>query len=298
MGARRAVSASTMSRMEGIGRRGFLKLTAGAAVVAALPWGVGARCDVAPTGRAFAPHQRATFDAIAARIVPADVDAGAVEAGVGDYVERLLTAFDYDPPWVFAGGPFSGRTPFPDKLTGTASTRFPEDSFAQSLPLSRTAEIAWRTRIYGSAHVSGAGRASGTQGLRDAYIIGLAGVDARARELFGRAFVDLTADEQDRVLAEADETFVRQVVEHTVEAMYAAPEYGGNRNLVAWRAIGYEGDSQPLGYSIFDASRGSYVEIPPAPVSRPNPDEVAGFSAETLAFVSAIVAGAGGKRFF
>ncbi len=288
-----------MSRVDGIDRRGFLKLTAAAAAAAALPWSVGARCEVAPAGRAFSPHQRATFDAIAARIVPTDVDAGAVEAGVGDYVERLLTAFEHDPPWVFAGGPFSGRTPFGDKLTGTASTRFPEDRFAQPLPLSRTAEIAWRARIHGSAHVSGgAGGASGTQGLRDVYIIGLAGVDARARELFGRAFVDLAVERQDRVLAEADDAFLRQVVEHTVEGMYAAPEYGGNRDLVAWRAISYEGDSQPLGYSIFDASRDAYVEIRSAPVSRPNPGEVAGFSAETLTFVSAIVAGAGGQRFF
>lgn len=288
-----------MSRMEGIDRRGFLKLTAGAAAVVALPWSIGARCEVAATGRAFSPRQRATFDAIAARIVPADIDGGAREAGVGDYVERLLTAFDYDPPWVFAGGPFSGRTPFADKLTGTASTIFPEDRFAQPLALSRTAEIAWRTRIYGSAHVSGgASGALETQGLRDDYIKGLAGVDAGARDLFGRAFVDLTVEQQDRVLAEADEAFVRQVIEHSVEGMYAAPEYGGNRNLVAWRAIGYEGDSQPLGYSIFDGSRGSYAEMPSAPVSLANPNEVAGFSTETLAFVSAIVAGAGGKRFF
>lgn len=288
-----------MSPVDAIDRRGFLKLTAAAAAAAALPWSIGARCEVAPVGHAFSPHQRATFDAIAARIVPADVDAGAVEAGVGDYVERLLTAFDHDPPWVFAGGPFSGRTPFADKFTGTASTRFPEDRFAQPLPLPRTAEIAWRTRIFGTARVSGGpDGAPVTQGLRDVYIVGLAGIDARARELFGRAFVDLAVEQQDRVLAEADEAFVRQVVEHTVEGMYAAPEYGGNRDLVAWHAISYEGDSQPLGYSIFDGSRDAYVESPSAPVSRPNPVEVAGFSAETLTFVSAIVAGAGGKRFF
>ncbi len=288
-----------MSRMDRIDRRGFLKLSTGVAATVALPWSVGAKCEVAAKGRAFAPHQRATFDAIAARVLPDGADAGAVEAGVGDYVERLLTAFEHDPPWVFAGGPFSGRTPFPDKRTATASTRFPDDAFAHPLALSRTSEIAWRMRIHGSTNVAG-GPTSGsqTQGLWDLYTNGLAGVDGTSNSLFGRAFVDLTPDEQDRALSEADETFVRQAVEHTVEGMYAAPEYGGNRNRVAWRAIGYAGDSQPLGYSIFDESRGSYVEVASAPVSRANPDEVAGFGAETLTFVSAIVAGAGGTRFF
>ena len=236
---------------------------------------------------------------MASRILPADVDPGAVEADVGDYVERMLTAFEHDPPWVFAGGPFSGRTPFPHKNVGAASATFPDDDFAHPLELSRTSEIAWRARIYGWANVGGGvSGLPGTEGWRDVYSSGLAGVEAGASSIFDRTFVELTADEQDRVLAEADDTFVRLVVEHTVEGMYAAPEYGGNRRLVAWRAIGYAGDSQPLGYSIFDESRGSYAEMPSAPVSRTNLDDVAGFSAETLAFVSAIVAGAGGKRFY
>ena len=31
--------------------------------------------------------------------------------------------------------------------------------------------------------------------------------------------------------------------------MYGAPEYGGNRDLVGWRSIGFEGDVQPRGYT-------------------------------------------------
>ena len=37
--------------------------------------------------------------------------------------------------------------------------------------------------------------------------------------------------------------------EHACEATYGAPEYGGNRDLAGWRAIGYEGDVQPRGWS-------------------------------------------------
>ena len=31
--------------------------------------------------------------------------------------------------------------------------------------------------------------------------------------------------------------------------MYGAPEYGGNRDGVVWRSIGYEGDVQPRGFT-------------------------------------------------
>ena len=37
--------------------------------------------------------------------------------------------------------------------------------------------------------------------------------------------------------------------EHACEACYGAPEYGGNRDLTGWRAIGYAGDVQPRGWS-------------------------------------------------
>ena len=46
-------------------------------------------------------------------------------------------AFTFDPPRIWAGGPFSGR------FGGDAS-------FAEFIPLSRVEELAWRTRIEGS----------------------------------------------------------------------------------------------------------------------------------------------------
>ncbi len=36
---------------------------------------------------------------------------------------------------------------------------------------------------------------------------------------------------------------------HACEGAYGAPEYEGNRDLAGWRAIGYEGDVQPRGYT-------------------------------------------------
>jgi hypothetical protein len=42
--------------------------------------------------------------------------------------------------------------------------------------------------------------------------------------------------------------------EHACEATYGAPEYGGNRDLAGWRAIAYEGDVQPRGWSHAEVS--------------------------------------------
>jgi gluconate 2-dehydrogenase gamma chain len=288
--------------MANIDRRTFLKLTAVGAASLAVPWSLGAKCDPFVGVRFFSPAERAALEAVAARIVPSDIDAGAREAGAVRYIEVMLAAFDFDPPWIFAGGPFSGRTPFPAARYGAPSSSYPDDAFAASLPLSRTREIAWRMRLDGSADVRGgafndAARGS-TAGLRDSYRDGLAALDALARGQFGAPFMELRSTAQDAVLADADANFVRLITEHTLEGMYAAPEYGGNQHLVAWQSIAYGGDSQPLGYSLFNSTTSSYNEIARTPVSTANPNEVAGFGDETLVFISAIVAGAGGRRFF
>jgi gluconate 2-dehydrogenase gamma chain len=41
----------------------------------------------------FDPHQRATIEAAAARIIPTDQDPGAAEAGVIEYIERTLGGY-------------------------------------------------------------------------------------------------------------------------------------------------------------------------------------------------------------
>ncbi len=42
----------------------------------------------------FNPHQRATIEAATARIIPADHDPGAREAGVIDYIDNALAGYD------------------------------------------------------------------------------------------------------------------------------------------------------------------------------------------------------------
>lgn len=288
---------------DGVSRRQFLKITSFSAAALAFGWGLEACDDGEDELRFFSPDERATVEAAAARILPSDDGPGAREAGAVRYLETLLSAFDHSPPLIFAGGPFSGRQPYPDNDTGRPSKDRPDNAFRDFMPLSRVKDLAWRVRLFGSANVAGGDfndEALGpTKGWRERYREGVASLDAKSRELFSRAFVDATPDDQDRVLAEADPEFVSLLVEHTVEGMYSAPEYGGNRDLAGWLTVRFEGDSQPLGYSVFDRSSDGYKELAEHPVSAQNPDEdFRGLDDETLEFVDGIVTLVRGKRFF
>ena len=42
---------------------------------------------------------------------------------------------------------------------------------------------------------------------------------------------------------------------HTIEGLYASPEYGGNRGLAGWKEIGFPGDIQPRGYTADEVER-------------------------------------------
>ena len=70
--------------------------------------------------------------------------------------------------------------------------------------------------------------------------------------------------------------FVDLLIQHTLEGCFSLPEYGGNRDARGWALVGLEGDSQPLGYSIFSRARNLYNERPEHPMSTPNRDELAG----------------------
>jgi hypothetical protein len=234
--------------------------------------------------------------AIAARVVPTDDLPGAVEAGAPAYIDRLLSAVpeENEPAYVFAGGPFSDRNPFADPATGAPSAQFPTNNFAQFIPLTRLQLLSWRVQLLGSAAVPGAdfnaGRLAPVTGWRDQYRSGIAGIEAESTQTFGAHFAALTPSQQDTVLKAADQGFVSLITGHILEGMFCAPEYGGNVDRMGWKLIGYDGDSQPLGYSIFDAATMTYKERADKPNSTANPDEdFSGVDAITRQFLTLLV---------
>ena len=117
--------------------------------------------------RFLTEHEYAVVAAAADRLIPPRAaHPGGAALGVADYVDRLLGAFTFDPPLIFAGGPFSGRA------GGDAS-------FAAFLPLSRHEELAWRTRIEGSRGLAEREFNGPVRGWQDIYRDGIAALGAR-----------------------------------------------------------------------------------------------------------------------
>ena len=191
------------------------------------------------SGRFFDAHQRATVEAAMARIIPTDDQPGAREAGTVEFVDRYLSGIDF----IYAKPDGSGF----EKLEG------------------KRAE-AWRKRV---------------DILRRKYVEGIVELDRCSRAEFGDDFVALTPERQDQVLAalerrapaadpvpttgpgyalntepsattggepalqqtstETELDFVPLLVMHTRQGFYADPIYGGNRDRVGWRVIGFPG---------------------------------------------------------
>jgi hypothetical protein len=212
-------SSAPVSRRAVLGGLGLLPLTA--AVPGARP------AASAEAGYRFlSEHQAAVLDAATRRLIPGPEDhllerghPGAHEANVVGYLDNMLSAFTFSPPAVHAGGPWSNRA------GGT------QDYMAEFVPLDRAQTYAWQQRI---------------ADYREKYTNGIALLD----QLAGGDFTTVSRLRQDSILAQGQAvSFTGLLFGHTIEGMYAVPEYGGNANLVGWRDIKWPGDVQPRGYT-------------------------------------------------
>lgn len=227
-------------------RRAFLRASglAGVAVFAPLgrgPSGGPVAVALDADGAGFlTPEELATLRAVVDRLVPGppeDADPGALAAGCAEAIDALLAAFRVDPPRIYAGGPFSDR--------GGA----PHNDFAEFVPLDPYEELAWRLRVEGSGGRPELERNGPVVGWQQRYRDGLAALDDAAP---GGSFASLPSPTQELVLRTAQgdaAALVDLALVHTLELLYGAPEYGGNRDLVGWTSIGWDGDVQPRGYT-------------------------------------------------
>jgi gluconate 2-dehydrogenase gamma chain len=208
------------------------------AIIAAIPVAAGlAACTSSPKRepqpaalRFFTAHQAAVVEAATARIAPGPQDdpaeaghPGAREAGVTGYIDTMLASLQDGK--VFAGGPWSNRhTSGPNLM-------------ARFAPLDPVAKIAWRKRL---------------TAWQDQYRLGIEHLD----KLAGGDFTKKPRAQQDKILAtQSVSEFTSLLFEHTIEGLYASPEYGGNRGLAGWKEIGFPGDIQPRGYTADEVER-------------------------------------------
>jgi hypothetical protein len=191
----------------------------------------------------FSADQLAMLNGFADVIIPRDDQPGGADLGAVTYIVRLIRAFEVTPPAIYAGGPYSGRQPFPD---GTRA----DPDFATFIELDRVTEAAWRPAV---AEI----KDQLVTGLDAALARTTADVHAMTPAQFQAAFDGSDADFKDLV------------IDLVCQAAFAAPEYGGNPGGAGWQLVHFEGDSLPRGYSHFDGT--GYVERPEAPLSTPNP---------------------------
>ncbi|MEV8375943.1 gluconate 2-dehydrogenase subunit 3 family protein [Kribbella sp. NPDC056861] len=231
-----------MSDQPAISRRGVLGTVSLLPLATLLP-GLAAEAAASTTLRFLSAHQAAVLDAATRRLVPGPQDdllelghPGAAEAGVVGYLDTLLGLFSFDPPRLFTGGPWSDRPAGgPNHLA-----RFTRPDAIHA--------TAWRERI---------------AELQTRYVAGIALLDQQA----GGDFTKLGKLRQDVVLAlPAVSEFTAVLFQHTIEAMYSNPEYGGNRGGVGWLDIKFPGDSQPVGYTAEQLARQELSLVDPTGV--------------------------------
>ncbi len=251
-----------MSSIPGVPRRaviGVIPVAVASAAVLGAEGCTSSSGSASPvTFRFFTSHEAAVVEDATARIAPGPADdpaeaghPGAREANVTGYIDSMLGVLgtlDSAAPLVFAGGPWSNRhTSGPDLM-------------ARFMTLDPVARIAWRRRL---------------QAWQQQYRQGVATLD----KLAGGDFTKASHAEQDKILAGSGaSSFTSLLFEHTIEGLYAVPEYGGNRGLAGWKDIGYPGDSQPRGYTPDEVSRSD----------GPDPVDGTGIVADVLKFLGAL----------
>lgn len=193
----------------------FMWTEAGAATISgALPWMGGRSTAPSPVFpgdlRFFTATEAATMEAIVDRLIPADdLSPGGKDAGCVVFIDAQLAG-----PFGGAGGQYT-RAPF---MPGS-----PQQGYqGEDTPATR-----YRKGLKGLAdHVAG--------------------------KFPGKSFVTLSPKDQDDLLKGLEagrvalngvdaKSFFALVLQNTMEGFFADPIYGGNKDMVAWKMLGFPG---------------------------------------------------------
>ncbi|SDC58045.1 gluconate 2-dehydrogenase subunit 3 family protein [Paraburkholderia lycopersici] len=159
--------------------------------------------------RFFDAREWAFVEAATDRLIPADSEGpGALEAGVPEFIDRQMdTPYAHGALWYMQG------------------------PFQQGVP-----ELGYQLKLV----------------PRDIYRLGIAAANAYCSKAYGKNFDALDAATRDSVLSalEAGEAqldgvpaavFFGQLLQNTREGYFCDPIHGGNRDMAAWKMIGFPG---------------------------------------------------------
>jgi gluconate 2-dehydrogenase gamma chain len=179
-----------------------------------LPWNPNAGHppqQVRPGSWQYFTHDEANaVEAIVDRIIPPDPQTpGGKDAGCGVYIDRQLAGPYGKNEGLFRGGPFQEGA----KSQGPQSPETPAELYRK----------------------------------------GLAALDKHCKDKFGgKGFAALSDADKDAVLHELDNSemkfgeadgkvFFDQILKDTQQGFFADPIYGGNKDMTAWKMIGFPG---------------------------------------------------------
>ncbi len=158
----------------------------------------------------FTADEASAVEAIADRLIPPDPQTvGGKDAGCGVFVDRQLAGPYGSSEGLFREGPFKSGT----KSQGPQTSTTPAELYRKSL----------------------------------------AALDRFCRSKFdGKRFAELSDADKDAVLHDIEDgkanfdgadakVFFDQILKDVQQGFFADPIYGGNRDLVAWKMIGYPG---------------------------------------------------------
>ena len=177
----------------------------------------------------FTRDEAETVEAIAARLIPGDAsDPGAREACVPSFIDQKLAAFENFATPTYFMPPFAKPV---KRSTG------PQPGARKSILVDEK-----ELPRYGF---------QGNSTPQDSYRAGLGTLDDVTKKKHGRRFVDLDETTQIRLLSDMEDGkvagfpeakgFFKMVLEDVYEGMFSDPLYGGNRDLVGWKLVGYPG---------------------------------------------------------
>lgn len=207
-----------------------------AGMAAATPAAAGAAAPETGALSFFNQHEAATVDALTARLLPGTADdPGAHEASVVDFIDQQLGGPNLGYMFkTYTDGPYSVVSQTPPPLAATERRDNYQTVFVPETDISRYG--------YQSALPP-----------QEVYRNGILSVDAYANSKFQKDFAALNATQQDSILEDmeagkttgfatpTDKAFFAQLMNDTIRGMFSDPMYGGNKNLVGWKLIGYPG---------------------------------------------------------
>lgn len=157
----------------------------------------------------FTPMEARTVEALVERLIPADeLSVSGKDAGCAEFIDRQLAGSYGTFERLYMKGPF---------VAGTVE----QGDQSPLVPQQR-------------------------------YRLGLAALESHCQRALGKGFTDLPNDQKDEVITGIQKgeikfndidskLFFALLLQNTMEGFFADPIYGGNRDMVSWKMLGFPG---------------------------------------------------------